>query len=83
MRYRLSTLLILLTVAPPMLAAGWLGIERFQAWRSRDHWVDVRGPGIINAFEPIICRFDESDEADGTELVEDDPVMEQPVTYPD
>jgi hypothetical protein len=35
MRYRLRTLLILLAVLPPLLAAGWWGYSAWQAERQR------------------------------------------------
>jgi len=50
-RYKLRTLLILLALGPPMIAGAWLAIERYRAWRHREVWEDVAGPGTIFSFE--------------------------------
>src|SRR5438477_10738376 len=66
MRYRLSTLMMLLAVGPPMLAGAWMGyqkiaehyresefdklIELIQATVKPESWDDVGGPGAIDSF---------------------------------
>ncbi len=35
LRYRLRTLLIVLALGPPVLAAGWWGWSEYQEWRER------------------------------------------------
>jgi hypothetical protein len=50
MRYRLRTLLILLTLAPPVLAITWTAIDKYLASKRIGVWEDVGGPGAIDEF---------------------------------
>jgi hypothetical protein len=68
MRYRLRSLLILLGIAPPLLAAGWfvgsVAVSNYLARRDRDgEWINVGGLGSIAGFEMnISCSFGETEE---------------------
>jgi hypothetical protein len=57
MRYRLRTLLIVLALARPLLGGAWQYAARWQAWRARDSWDDVGGPGAIDSFNGIMCSL--------------------------
>lgn len=47
MRFRLRTLLILLTVGPAILAPfGAWGWREYQAYRSRQRWIEMASPAL-------------------------------------
>jgi len=56
MRFGLRTLLILLTLGPPVLACGWFASARWRVRQDTDGWIEIAGPGSIDRFEAI-CTF--------------------------
>jgi len=59
MRYRLRTLMIVLAIGPMVLAAGWFASRQYQAWKRRDTWEYVSGPGAIGPQLSIRSYIDE------------------------
>ena len=60
LRYKLRTLLLLLTLGPPVLTGCWFAAARWQSQRDTIAWDDIGGPGKIVWFE-ISCTFTEDE----------------------
>ena len=53
MRYRLRTLLILLAILPPALAAGYYCWGRYSAWRAEGILEHETKQRLMREFEPL------------------------------